>query len=105
MSIRQKSIALCAMNWPIFSLNFVRVGAGFFRMARSGNRRVAIWKSRMKSAVIISRFRQDDTQRVSFTGAQIADGNFRASGRYAVRLRAWPAVARTMEVNSTRGFD
>ena len=82
------------MNWPICSLNFVPVGA----MRQDP-------ESPMKRAVIISHLRQSDTRRDLFIGAQIAAGNFRASGRYAVRLRAWPAVARTMEVNSTRGFD
>src|SRR6266498_2957037 len=67
------------MNWPIFSLNFVPVGAGSSRMARSGKRRVAILESREKGAVIISRFRLGDTWHASFIGAQIAARNFRAS--------------------------
>ena len=66
------------MNWPIFSLSFVRVGAGSYRMAPSGDGRVMISESPMKSAVIISRLRQSDTRRALFIGAQIAAGNFRA---------------------------
>src|SRR5438093_3801978 len=93
------------MNWPIFSLNFVPVGAGFSRMARSGERRVAILESREKSAVIISRFRLGDTWRASFIAAQIAARNFHASAASAVPSRAWLVAARIMVENSTCGSD
>src|SRR5207249_8351615 len=93
------------MNWPIFSLNFVPVGAGSSRMARSGERRVVILESREKGAVIISRFRLGDTWLASFIGAEIAARNFHASAAYAVPSRAWPAAARIMAENSTRGSD
>src|ERR1700756_1987796 len=92
------------MNWPIFSPNFARGGAGFSRMARSGNRHAAISESPTKSAVIISRFRQGDTHRALFIGALIADRNFRASAGYAEPLRAWPVAGPTTVVNSTGGF-
>jgi hypothetical protein len=105
VSIRQKSIALCGMNWPMFSLNFGPDGNGYSRMVRSGNRRVAILESKEKSAVIISRFRQDDTWRVSFIDVQIAGRNFRASAAYAVPSHASPAVARTTAANSMRVLD
>jgi hypothetical protein len=59
----------------------------------------------MRSVVIISRFRQGDTRRGSFIDAQIVTKNFRASAGYAAPSRALPAAARTMAVNSTRGFD
>jgi hypothetical protein len=42
----------------------------------------------MKSAVIIFLSRQDDTRRVSFTGAQIADSNFRVSAASGMQSRA-----------------
>src|SRR5437667_11356712 len=93
------------MNWPIFSLNFVPVGAGSSRMARSGERRVAILESREKSAVIISRFRLGDTWRASFIGAQIAARNFHASAASAVPSHAWLAAARILVENSTCSSD
>src|SRR5204862_6237524 len=83
LNIRQNSLALSAMNWPIFWLNFVCAGDGYSRTARSDNRRGAILQSREKSVVIVSRFRHDDTWRVSFIGVQIADRNFRASAASA----------------------
>ena len=93
------------MNWPIFSPSFAWDGAGFSRMAPSGDKHVAILESLMKSAVIISRFRQGDIHRALFIGAQIADRNFRASGGYAERSHVWHAAERITAENSTRAFD
>jgi hypothetical protein len=88
------------MNWPIFSLNFVRAGGGFSRTALNGNKLAATWESPAKGAATLYPFQQSDTRRVSFIGAQIAGRNFRASAAYAVPSRALPAAARTTAENS-----
>src|ERR1700730_17637306 len=91
----------CDTSWRIYLRSFQLADAGSPPTAPNGDKRVAIWESPTKRAVIICPLRRRHTRRATFIVARIAKKNFRVSGEFVARLLVWPAAARTTEANST----